>query len=60
MIGSQVEVKIIFTNLCIRYLKLFIKINLYSAKCLICKSFIYSIETDAKKIPYNSTRITKA
>jgi len=40
MIGSQVQVKIIFHKLYIKYLKVFIKINLHSAESLILKSFI--------------------
>jgi len=41
MIGSQLQVKIIFPKLYIKYLKKkFIKINLHSAKSLILKSFI--------------------
>ena len=47
MIGSQVQVKIIFLKLakCPLYIhslfkKIFIKINLHSAKSLILKSFI--------------------
>jgi len=47
MIGSQVQVKIIFP-------KISIKINLHSAKSVILKSF-KSIETHAKKIPYKLT-----
>jgi len=41
MIGSQVQVQIIFPKLYIKYLKnLFLKNNLHSAKGLILKSFI--------------------
>jgi len=44
MIGSQVQIQIIFLKSTLNILKLFIKINLHSAKLLILKS----IETHAK------------
>jgi len=51
MIVSQVQVKIIFPKLYIKYFKIFFKINLHLAKSLILISFIESIENYVKKSP---------